>query len=221
MEEVVRNSRQIEEEQGMKKKIIASICAIILVLATVVGTIAYFTDSDSALNTFSVGKVGITFDETDTDNDDNTQDNVTVGTVVRDKANKYHLIPGSTYEKDPTIHVDTGSEDCYLFVKVKDEIAAIEADATVANQIKAKWTEVKVENLAANEKVYVYTNGTNAPVKVTAEENIIVFSNFTVKGEVTNEQLAAYQGKQNKIDAYAIQAAGFEDFTAEQIWAKF
>ena len=88
--------------------------AILLVGASVAGTVAYLTSNDKVVNTFTVGKVIITLDETDTDHDNKLDDNVTVvvdgDEIVRDKANEYKLIPGQRYAKDPVIHVDPTSE---------------------------------------------------------------------------------------------------------------
>lgn len=102
------------------KALVTALCAVLLVVASVLGTMAYLTSQDTVKNTFTVGNVKITLDEKDVDKDQNTADNVTLPTgEVRDKANKYHLIPGNTYVKDPTVHVDANSESCWLFVKLQ------------------------------------------------------------------------------------------------------
>ncbi|MBQ7313552.1 MAG: hypothetical protein IJW81_08225, partial [Clostridia bacterium] len=94
--------------------------AAALVTASVFGTMAYLTDEEAVTNTFTVGKVGLTLDELDVDNDGDTTDNITVDNTVRDQANEYHLLPGHTYIKDPTVHIDETSEDCWVFVKVEN-----------------------------------------------------------------------------------------------------
>ena len=50
-----------------KKVMVTVLAAAALVTASVFGTIAYLTDSEKVENTFTVGKVGITLDETDVD----------------------------------------------------------------------------------------------------------------------------------------------------------
>ena len=71
-------------------------------------------------------------------------------------ANTYKLIPGHTYVKDPIVHVTAGSEECYVFVKVVDEIAAIEDATTIADQMTAKgWTKIE-------EGVYCYKDTVDA-----------------------------------------------------------
>lgn len=85
-----------------KKTILVAAIAVMLVAALVVGgTLAYFTDTKSADNTFTVGKVKIDLTETAWhDNDDHT------------------LVPGKFYDKNPTIKVDANSQDAYVFLKL-------------------------------------------------------------------------------------------------------
>ncbi len=50
----------------MKKKtkaLMLVLCAVLLVTASVLGTMAYLTSTDQVVNTFTVGKVAITLDE--------------------------------------------------------------------------------------------------------------------------------------------------------------
>ena len=188
------------------KKTLTVLLALVLVIAmSVAGTMAYLTSTATVTNTFTVGNVTITMDETDVDDSTPNKD--------RDTANKYKLIPGMTYTKDPIVHVDSKSEDCYLFVKVVNEITAIEGETTVAAQMTAKgWGAVD-----GVPDVYVYTQN-SAPAVVTGGSNVTVFENFTISGTVDNATLAAYNNKTITVTAYAIQADGFEGKTASQIW---
>ena len=196
------------------KALLLMLCAVSLVTASVLGTMAYLTSTAEVKNTFAVGSVSITMDEEDVDNDSDTSDNVTVDGVVRDKANSYKLMPGHTYTKDPIIHVGSGSEDCYLFVKVVDEISEIEADTTVAAQM-ANMGWVKVDG---TENVYVYTIDKQNPAAVTASADVTVFESFTVRGDGTGSVLEGYKDKTITVTAYAVQKDGFETKTASQIW---
>ena len=76
------------------KALLLALCAVLLVAASVLGTLAYLTSQDKVTNTFSVGSVVITMDEFDYDKDSNTEDNITVDEETRDKANSYKLLPG-------------------------------------------------------------------------------------------------------------------------------
>lgn len=190
------------------KALLLSLCAVLLVTASVLGTMAYLTSQDQVVNTFTVGNVAITLDEKDVDNS-------TPGENDRDKANAYKLMPGHNYEKDPIVHVDANSEDCYLFVKVVNEIANIEAEKTVAQQMTEKgWVAVDAAN-----GIYVYTTDKINPAVVTKGSNITVFENFTIAGNVDNTTLATYADKTITVNAYAIQADGFAGKTASEIWA--
>lgn len=90
------------------KALLLTLCAVLLVAASVLGTMAYLTSTDTVTNTFTVGKVEIKLDETD----------VTNPNGPRVKANSYKLMPGTTYTKDPTVTVKAGSEESYVRMKV-------------------------------------------------------------------------------------------------------
>lgn len=90
------------------KALLLTLCAVLLIAASVLGTMAYLTSTDTVTNTFTVGKVEIKLDETD----------VTNPTGPRVQANSYKLMPGTTYTKDPTVTVKAGSEESYVRMKV-------------------------------------------------------------------------------------------------------
>ena len=190
----------------MKKTLTVLLALVLVVVISVAGTMAYLTDSATVNNTFTVGNVTITMDETDVDN--STADK------ERDTANAYKLIPGVTYTKDPIIHVDPLSEDCYLFVKVVNGIKNYEAtgDTTIAAQMAATGWKVVDENKG----IYVYAKTTGAKDVVAAGSNVPVFANFTI---ADNAQLPANgTGLDVVVTAYAVQAEGFADKTPDQIW---
>lgn len=176
-----------------KKVLVLLLCAVLLVGASIAGTVAYLTDTDNVVeNTFTVGKVVIDLDEAKV-NEYGVQDGNT-----RVKANSYTLVPGRNYVKDPTVHVDADSEECYIFVKVVNEIAAIEADTTIAAQIAAKgWDELETG-------VYYKT------WKQGDAADLVVFEEFTIKTDVNGATLNGYTGKTVNVTAYAIQRSGFE-----------
>lgn len=194
--------------KSKRKALTLAVCAVLLVVTTALGTLAYLTDSESVTNTFTVGQVAITLDEKDVD--DSTPDK------ERDTANEYHLLPGLTYDKDPTIHVSDDSEDCYLFVKVENGIADIEGGTKIADQMKKLgWKAVEgYTNLyvfAKEEKLDKYALLKGA--------DVVVFENFTIDGDsVDNTKLAEYADKTVVVTAYAVQKAGFEETAPADIW---
>lgn len=131
------------------KALLLSLCAVLLVAATVLGTIAWLTAQDSVTNTFTVGNVKIDLKEPQTDkfgqyfyykNDsdkytDETKDGVLAGGVVTSNewddlvivnTNSYTLRPGQEYAKEPHIILDDASENCYYFVKIDNQLKDIE-----------------------------------------------------------------------------------------------
>ena len=185
------------------KKILALLmCAVLLVGASIAGTVAYLTSQDTVTNTFTVGKVEITLDEAKVDEDGQAT------TDPRVKENEYHLLPGLSYDKDPIIHVAADSEDCYLFVRIDNGIAAIEDSAnTVAAQMAANgWIKA-----GDYEDTYVYVGteeGASTPLAVEAGANIPVFATIKIEKTIDNDILAAYADEEITVYAYALQADG-------------
>lgn len=105
------------------KALLMSLCAVLLVAASVLGTMAYLTDSKDVKNTFTVGNVSIKLDEAKVNADGKAIDKE--GNVVTDLAkaervaeNSYKLLPGHTYVKDPTVTVLKPSVESYVRMKV-------------------------------------------------------------------------------------------------------
>lgn len=202
------------------KALLMSLCAVLLVAASVLGTMAYLTDTQKVENTFTVGNVSIKLDEAKVDENGTQVVDKDGNPVARVTENEYKLLPGHTYTKDPIIHVDANSEDCYLFVKVDNQIAAIEANGntTVAAQMAAKgWKAVD-----GIDKVYVYVGtavGAASPMAVTARDNVTVFEQLVIAGTVNGDTLKTYGNKTITVTAYAVQKDGFEGKTADQIWS--
>lgn len=101
------------------KALLLTLCAVLLVTASVLGTLAFLTSTDEVKNTFTVGSVKIALDEAKV-----TTDGTPVEGAARVKANEYHLLPGHTYTKDPTVTVKDGSESAYVRLKVTFNNAA-------------------------------------------------------------------------------------------------
>lgn len=197
--ETVKNF--IKKNKKLVTVVSAMFCAVVLVAGSIAGTIAYLTSQDSITNTFTVGNISITLDETDVDLY-GVKDGET-----RVKENEYKLIPGHTYVKDPTVHVDAKSEKCYLFVKVVDELAVIQDTTTIATQITANgWTALDgVANV-----YYMVVDASNSDVAI----DKVVFSNFKI---LSNADVSAYNNKTINVTAYAMQFDGFNDTTKTEV----
>lgn len=188
----------------MKKKtkaLMLVLCAVLLVTASVLGTMAYLTSTDKVVNTFTVGKVAITLDEAKVN-----ADGTAVTPAERVKENAYHLLPGHGYTKDPTVHVQANSEDSFIFVKVENGIEKYEAGTTIAAQIAANgWTALNgVEN------VYYKTYTKSAEIT-----DLPVFGHFTIADNANAaDSWNNFSAETNvTVTAYAVQTSGFNSET--------
>lgn len=226
-----------------KKVLLLVLCAALLVGASVAGTVAYLTSQDQVVNTFTVGKVQIGLDEASVNVD---------GTYVTNhenhvKTNDYHLLPGMTYIKDPTVTVKANSEKAYIRMLVKvTNIVNLEAVFTDASYYGTDADGNKVfllQNLVDgwDPAIWVYegytadgNNGTYefryfAPVDTMNGNDLILddlFETITIPGEdVDSDNIAYLDYVQIDVVAQAIQAAGFAadgDKTAEDVaWEAF
>lgn len=146
------------------KTLLLSAAAIVLVVATVLATIAYLTASSAVSNVFTVGNVAISMFEHKVNSSGQLVD--ANGTVITDIANgievdtnSYHLVPGNHYVKDPTIRIlsnlQNGAEAAdtmYLFVKSHNMIRTIE-DANVTHQdednsVNPEYTSMREQMIA-------------------------------------------------------------------------
>lgn len=205
-----------------KSKVLLTLaCAVLLVAASVMGTLAYLTSTDSVTNTFTVGNVSIKLDEAKANTD---------GTLVpnadRVKANTYKLLPGHTYNKDPMVTVLTGSESSYIKLNVvvtkSAELDAIGVDLlnTFKGYDSANWIyKGNTEDTTANTRTYEfwYKEAVAAPNADVALDAL--FDQIVVPGNITNEQLATIEGMTITVTAHAIQADGFAN--AEAAWAAY
>lgn len=217
------------------KALILTLCAVLLVAASVLGTMAYLTDNKTVTNTFTVGQVKIKLDEAQV-NDDGKPINKD-GEVVDDLAdaarvaeNSYKLLPGHTYTKDPMVTVLKGSEASYIkmtvtFSKAKELDAIFASNGADMTKIfkgynPANWIyKGNTKDATADTRTYEfwYKETVDAPKTDVALDAL--FDSITVPGTITNKQLATIEGMTITVNAYAIQADGFAN--AEAAWAAF
>lgn len=207
------------------KALLLTLCAVLLVAATIFGTMAYLTSTDTVTNTFTVGKVNIKLDEAKANPDGSL-----VANADRVKQNNYKLLPGHTYNKDPMVTVLGGSESSYVKMTVTfsmaDELDAIFAPdgadmLKIFNGYNAtNWiAKGNTKDETANTRTYEfwYKEAVAAPNGDVALDAL--FDSITVPGEITGAQLATIEDMTITVNAYAIQADGFADAAAA--WAAF
>ena len=172
----------------MRKSQTWLIIAIALLLMLAVGTtIAYLVASSNIVqNTFTVGAVNISLTET--------------------TGKTYALLPGATLEKDPVVTVHSGSENCWLFVKVEEDH---DLDAYCTYSIEAAWTP-----LEGYDGVFYQT------VEKSIEDQtfpVLKDNSVQIRDTLHEEQLNAIEDYPTiKFTAYAIQGEGVA--TVEDAW---
>ena len=209
----------------MKKIALIAVCAMLLVCVTIGATVAYLTSQDSVKNTFAVGTVKIKLDEAKA----NTDGSLVEG-AARVKANNYKLLPGHTYNKDPMVTVLNGSEPSYIKMTVTfSKAAALDAifdpnGATLTSIFNgynaANWIyKGNTKDAAADTRTYEfwYKETVGAPTADVALDAL--FDSITVPVSITNDQLETIEGMTITVNAYAIQADGFD--TADAAWAAY
>ena len=206
-----------------KKALLLALCAVLLVAATVMGTMAYLTSTDKVVNTFTIGDVKITLDEAKVNLDG------TVATPAeRVKENSYKLLPGHTYTKDPTVTVEKGSEPSYVkmtvtFSKANALDAIFAPDGANLTSIfngydAANWiAKGNTKNGDTRTYEFWYKEAVGAPTADVALDAL--FDSITVPGTITAEQLETIKDMTITVNAYAIQADGFTN--AEAAWAAY
>lgn len=194
--------------------------SVLLVAGSVLGTLAYLTDTEQAVNTFTVGNVAIKLLETDTDNSDSDGDG-----DGYDLKNEYKLVPGGEYTKDPTITVEEGSEDAYvrmiLTVHNASEVESCGGYTAFIDGINADWVlEGSNEDETANTISYEFRH---AEI-VDGEDGELspLFEKLIIPTNLDGDKLEALVngGFKMVIDGHAIQATGFEN-DVDSAWTAF
>lgn len=177
----------------MKKKTIAVVLALVLVICCAVGgVLAWLTDTTAPItNTFTVGNVKIDLAES--------------------KNLNLKMIPGKDITKDPKVTVKANSEDCYLFVKVEK---SDNFNDFMTYTMAEGWNQGDGTNVPDN--VFYRVVGT-ATTDTTF--NVIKDNKVTVKTSVTQSMMDNLTNgtlPTLTFTAYACQSAGFD--SAADAW---
>lgn len=185
----------------MKKKIIA-LCLIVALAATAVigGTLAYFTDTDEATNTFTMGNVKIALQEKfDKDN-----------AVLRPGTQKQNAI-----QKEVTIK-NTGSEDAYVWYEfyIPTDLDSTDGSTGTNNIVHVNsagrtwdtyrennkyWAEGQTEALPLAQ---TWDHDPEVELGITGTEGYI--RQETINGIKYNVYLALYHGKLAKDEVTSV-----------------
>lgn len=180
-----------------RKALMLILCAALLVSATVMGTLAYLTDeSDEVTNTFTVGKIDITLTET--------------------KGDSFKIVPGATNEKDPTVTVVKGSEECYVYALITNNLVLDGKTVATVDVDTTKWDSM---GKSGNKTLYRYKGTVNA---ANEDVKLPVFTTVTYSSEITESNIDDLDEKTIVIKAYAHQSAETTEAVADaaaKTWA--
>lgn len=180
----------------MKKKLLITlallVCAVALVVGSVAGTMAYLRSTAEVVNTFTYGKVAISMDETLIGEDGLEP---ATGVTQRTTGNRYKLMPGTTYVKDPQIHIGAESEEMYLFLKVDNGIRGLAlndvddsgaAEKTIHEQLVANgWNILPIENNGVHAGEYysgLIETPTNSGVTLVSTSTVYFYGTINAEG---------------------------------------
>ena len=219
-----------------KKKTI--LAAVVLLLVFVVGgAIAYFTDTDTKTNTFTIGNVDITLTEpawTELDSTTDANDN-----DIPDAAED--MMPGETVAKDPTINNVSTKNPAYVFMKVEvpcsniiatddpnDEETPVELFTYSVNEGWTELTSAKVAcSTAGSTATHVYYYGDSTTLTKLAKAandstptaTPALFNSVTLRGTLKSTDISNINDAKNiAITGYGIQTEGLESTTPANVW---
>lgn len=192
------NRRRIFGSKG-----VALMLAMVLLVGGVVGgSLAWLTaESDPVENVFTTSDIGVTLAESETLD--------------------LKMIPGWTITKDPKVTVESGSEDCYLFIQVEQ---SENFDDFMTYTIADGWTELTTD-AGTNYKVYYRVFDSKDPAnsnKMGEAYSILKDDQVAVKDTVTREMMTAnFTGPTLTFTAYASQLYKSNDakFEVQEAWS--
>ncbi len=169
----------------MKKAVITAVALTLVLCLAVGGTLAYLMDiTGEVKNTFTVGDINITLAETTGAN--------------------YKIIPGGTEAKNPVVTVEKGSEKCWVYVSVENNLVLNGTTVVTPNIQSADWTVVATKD---NKVLYRYKEVVDA-----ASENVplSVFTQVAYADTILKDNIGALTGKTIVLKAFAHQSANIE-----------
>lgn len=169
----------------MKKKILALALVVVLAVTAVTGaTLAYFTDTKNATNTFTVGNVQIELTEPEW------------------KGKVENVYPGQVLDKNPIVE-NTGANPCYVRVKV-DGLGVLGEGLEITYRTNSVDNALGTGWVKHTDGYYYYTE-----VLDDNEETTALFDQIVIPTALTNDDGEKYTEEYNiKVTAYAVQSEG-------------
>jgi len=214
----------------MKKKKTILAALVLLLVVAVGGAIAYFTDTDTKTNIFTIGNVDISLTEGGWDALADANNNG-IPDVAED------MMPGESVTKAPTINNLSTKNPAYVFAKVGVPCTTIVAPATTSEELftyttNAGWTELSSAAVACTSggtATHVYYYGTGETLTALAKTanastptptSNPVFSSVTLRSTLKgNEGLTG--NKNIVVTGYGIQTEGLTSTAPADVWKNF
>lgn len=181
----------------MKRKLIIALALWLALALGIGGTMAYLTATTGpVVNTFTIGNVGLELKET-------------LGTLDTNGNHQFKMVPGNTIDKDPTVTVTAGSEDCWLFVKLTESTNF--SDYLTYTVDSTEWTALTGVNgvyyreVAQNDtadQVFSVLSGDKVLVKTTVTLDAVNAGTFS-QPTLTISAAAVQKANLTVTDAYA------------------
>ncbi len=214
-----------------KKTIIAA--AILLAIFAVGGAVAYFPDTETKTNTFTVGNVDISLTETAWVETDSDSDG------VPDAAE--NVMPGDSVAKNPVITNDSDENAAYVFAKVEIPCATVTDDSTnpatvTAEEIFSLGTIGTGWNLMTNgqctedatthkyvaTKIYNYGTASGMTSLAGGASTPALFTAVTLNTNIDGSEDGLTGAQNIVVTGYGIQADNIASTTAPAtVWSNF
>ena len=188
--------RRARQRKQRNRRIAMTVALVLVVaLASIGGTIAWLTATTASVtNTFTVGNIDITLDETTTD---------------------YKMVPGNTIAKDPKVTVKAGSEACWLFVKIEK---SSNLSQFISYEVDSNWTELTgVTGVTGVYYREVAASATDQVFSVLKDDQVTVYNTVT-KAQMDAIKNSSASAPTLTFTAYACQKDNVT--TAADAWAK-
>ena len=199
-----------------KKTIISAI--VLLAIVAVGGAIAYFTDTDTKTNTFTIGNVDITLSEEHWSTTDSNNNN------IPDAAE--NIAPGVSVAKDPVITNVSATAPAYVYAKVEIPCTtdATPEEIFTLNTIGSGWTLMNdgACNNGVATKVYNYGTASAMTALAAGSATPAVFSSVSLNSSITGSENGLSGNKNVVVTGYGIQTNGLgNDVTPGTVWSMF
>lgn len=168
-----------------QKKIIILLVAIIAIIFTAQGIIAYLTDTKTVDNVFVIGSVSIKLEEPNWE-----------------ETNGINITPGKVIKKDPTI-INDGKNSAYVYIKVEVPKVTLNSGskgALFTYAVNNEWEEITSKTESKEDsivKVYYYKTALDSQEVTTPLFDTVSVADYDVS--IDNTQTI-------RVTGYAIQS---------------